>query len=149
MNRADITVHGSDGQLQLVVEVKTKLDATLEWASQLHRNLLVHSMVPDSPFFLLALPDAFYFWKGAEPLSKGAPPDFWAPLSALVATRGEMVPSPDALSEQGLQLLVVDWLEELIHSDVNEPRNAPTQWLLQSGLLSAIRGGSVRNEVLV
>ncbi len=147
---ADIIVHGRDGNLQLVVEIKNKLDATPEWASRFRRNLLVHAMLPDAPFFLLALPDAFYFWKSAGPISQSAPPDFWSPVASFFAAHPEKaLSSLEGISEQGLHLLVASWLEELIHSNESVPFGTETQWLVESGLISAIQGGSVRDEVLV
>ncbi len=150
MNRADITVHARDGQIQLVVEIKNKQGATSEWASQLHRNLLVHSMIPFAPFFLLALPDTFHFWKSDGPLSLSAPPDFSMPADAVFAASSEDTSLLlDDISEQGLRMLVTGWLEELVRSSREAPLGAGEQWMVESGLLLAIQGGVVAVEALV
>ena len=59
----DIAVYSPNNELQLIVEVKNKIGATPEWAANMRRNLSIHSIVPYSPYFLLALPDYFYLWK--------------------------------------------------------------------------------------
>ncbi len=58
--RADIVVHGPDGSLQLVVEVKNRPDASADWAARMFRNMMAHSVMPNAPFFMLALPSTFY-----------------------------------------------------------------------------------------
>ena len=64
--RADIVVFGPDARPQLLVEVKNRSAASPEWAAQLRRNLAVHFGLTSTPYFLLALPDIFYFWRNAE-----------------------------------------------------------------------------------
>ena len=63
--RADVVVFDKSGNLQLVVEAKfIKPDEdTLSRAVQIRRNLLAHSGIPDSPFFLIVFPGHFYLWK--------------------------------------------------------------------------------------
>ena len=51
-NQADIAVSAPDERVQLVVEVKNVRGASPEWAAQLRRNLLVHGLVPNAPFFV-------------------------------------------------------------------------------------------------
>ncbi len=72
----DIAVYSRDDKLQLVVEVKNRVKATASWAAHMRRNMVAHLDMPRSPFFLLALPDHFYLWRGlAAPLDI-APPDY-------------------------------------------------------------------------
>src|SRR6516164_7075471 len=61
--RWDLTAYNRDSQLVLVVEVKSKLDATPKWAAQLRRNILAHGTFPNAPYFLMVFPDRFYLWK--------------------------------------------------------------------------------------
>jgi hypothetical protein len=56
--------------------------------------------------------------------------------------------SPDDLSGQSFELIVTSWLNELIQSGI--PANVPEaqrQLLQESGLLEALKGGSVAVEV--
>ena len=57
---ADFVVHSPDDLVQLVVEVKSVKGATDEWAAKMRRNLLAYAVIPNSRFFLLALPEYFY-----------------------------------------------------------------------------------------
>lgn len=43
--RWDIATYDRDKQLALVVEVKSKLNTTPEWAAQFRRNLLAHDIL--------------------------------------------------------------------------------------------------------
>ncbi len=52
----DLTTYDRDNKLALVVEVKSKLDATVSWAAQLRRNILAHGTFPNAPYFLMAFP---------------------------------------------------------------------------------------------
>ncbi len=74
--RADIAVFDKYGNLQLVVEVKAKTEASMDWITQLRRNLLVHSVIPATPFFLLALPDYVNLWSNTKNDGELAPPDY-------------------------------------------------------------------------
>ncbi|HEX8684350.1 MAG TPA: hypothetical protein VF707_18685 [Ardenticatenaceae bacterium] len=73
---ADLAVYTPDGELLLVVEVKNKRNASPEWAAQMRRNLLVHGMIPATLYFLLALPEYFFLWKGAHQSIDVIPPDY-------------------------------------------------------------------------
>ncbi|MDA1127074.1 MAG: hypothetical protein O2913_00025 [Chloroflexi bacterium] len=56
---ADLVVKSPDDNVALIVEVKARFDVTDEWASTLHRNLVIHGWIPSTAYFLLALPDFF------------------------------------------------------------------------------------------
>lgn len=152
MKRADIMVYNSDGQIQLAVEVKNKLHAPKEWAIKMHRNLLVHSMLPHTPYFLLALPDRFYLWHSPS-LTAGAidtSPQFTGETVRILAPQlNGSSHSLNDISEQGLELLVTAWLEDLVRTEMAQAPEPHLQWLFDSGLYESIRGGSVVAEALV
>ncbi len=149
--RADIAVCDAENRLQLVVEVKSKVGASPEWAAQLRHNLLAFSVISQVPYFLLALPDFFYFWKNDGPADGNAPPD------CIIAAADLLAPylTPPTLSladmsEYGLELLVATWLSDLVVSDPAALLGQPAlSWLFSSGLYAAIRQGSVVTEVAV
>ena len=58
MRQVDIAVSSPDGQLQLV-EIKSKFGASTDWVTRMRHNLLAHSFIPHTPYFLLVLPDFF------------------------------------------------------------------------------------------
>ena len=149
--RADIAVRDAENRLQLVVEVKSKVGASPEWAAQLRRNLLAYTDISQVPYFLLALPDFFYFWQNAGPADGNAPPDCIIAAADLLAPYlTPPTPSLAEMSEYGLELLVATWLSDLVVSDPEALMGRPAlSWLFSSGLYAAIRHGSVVTEVAV
>ena len=64
------------GALALIAEAKAKVGASPTWAAQLRRNLMTHWGPAKSKYFLLAMPDKFYLWKGGANLPTEIPADF-------------------------------------------------------------------------
>jgi len=106
-------------------------------------------VVPKSRFLLLAVPNRLYLWKDA-----GNTPELLEPTYEIDAIpffqpyyeRAGI--SADHLSAQTFELIVTSWLNELVQSGI--PANVPIeqkQVLEDSGLLEAIKGGSVAVEV--
>lgn len=146
--RWDLTAFNRDNQLVLVVEVKGKLGATKKWADQLRRNIFAHGTFPKAPYFLMAFPDRFYLWKN----TKSQP----GPLEAayVIDARPILQPyfeqsglTPDQVSGQSLELIVTSWLGEIMYKPANE-LTASQQWLVESGLHSAIAEGSIAGEAV-
>lgn len=157
---ADIAVYAPDNTLKLVVEVKNRPGASSRWAARMLRNLLVHGMIADAPYYLLALPDVFYLWKNpnlSAPNSRDyngdeVEPDFEIDAAEALAPYLERTPfSPDDVSEYGLELLISSWLTDLVDDPgLSKGTAAPDLgWLFDSGLYEAIRGGRVATEVAV
>ena len=157
---ADIVVYAPDNTLKLVVEVKNRPGASSRWAARMLRNLLIHGMIVDAPYYLLALPDVFYLWKNPNLSalnSRGyirdeVEPDFEINAAEALAPYLERVPfSPNDVSEHGLELLVSSWLTGLVDDPVLSEGTASPDlgWLFDSGLYDAIGGGRVAAEVAV
>ena len=151
MKRADAAVYDSVGQLQLVVEIKARPGASAEWAVHMRRNLLSHAAIPLAPYFLLALPDFFYLWKDAPAVVLEAEPDYQIGASEILAPYVDQEITPlDELSGYGLELIVTSWLEDVVHAELRPETIGPNrQWLLDSGLYEAIRGGSLAIEATI
>lgn len=151
MKRADVAVYGSDGRLQLVVEIKARPGASTEWAVHMRRNLLAHAAIPLAPYFLLALPNFFYLWKDAASANHEARPDYRIKASEMLASYlDQTIPSLDELSGYGLELIVTSWLEDVVHAELRRDTISPNlQWLLDSGLYESVRGGSIAIEVAI
>jgi hypothetical protein len=62
----DLSVDNRSGQLALVVEVKSKINASPEWAARFRQNILAHGTFPKAPYYLMVFPDRFYLWAGDE-----------------------------------------------------------------------------------
>ena len=142
---ADFVAYSPDGQIALVVEAIGRTNTSRSWATQMRRNMLAHGAVPNSRFFLLALPDRLYLWKDVGNTSEPVEPTyevdaalFFQPYYAAARV------SPDQLTGQSFELIVNFWLNELVRSGI--PASAPVpqkRFLEESGLLDAIKGGSL------
>ena len=142
---ADILVQSPDHTIALVAEVKTKMAPSVEWASQMRRNLYAHLSLPPSRFFLLALPERFFLWKDASPLAV-VPPDYQVDAREVLGRYAEQLRVPlSTLSEASFELLVRSWLEDLISANLNRGEIAESlPWVVESGLYDAIKHGSLK-----
>ncbi|WP_413174769.1 hypothetical protein [Anabaena azotica] len=151
MYYADIAVHGKDRNLQLLVEAKNKRGASKIWAAKMRRNMYAHGLLPEAPFFLLALPDKFYLWK-----NKGS-------FTDLIDADYEINPEPFLqpyyppeyiskydISSEGFELIISAWLHQLLTVPSIDllPKNN-MDWLMTSGLFDAIHHGELKLEELV
>ncbi len=115
----------------------------------MRRNLFAHSVVPKSPYFLLALPDRFYLWKNTSPAVDIKPPDYTA-NSKPVLESYIGASYLDTLSEYGLQMIIKSWLNKLVNANLTKETARPDEmWLFDSGLYNAIRHGYIKAEATV
>jgi hypothetical protein len=114
----------------------------------MRRNLLVHDVIPLSPYFLLVLPDFFYLWTDAVSVHELAPPAYQIKAAEVLAPYlDQSTQALKDLSEYSLELLVTSWLEDLVGTELRRDKVGPyLQWLFDSGLYEAIRHGSVTIE---
>jgi hypothetical protein len=145
--RVDVAVYSPDNKLQLVVEVKKKPSARVpkNWAALIHRNLLAHSGIPNTPYFLLAVPPEYLFlWKKSDPTNYERMPDYKIEAKKFFEKYADKLPpSPRVTSEYFyLEQLVSSWLEDLVKSNPS-PNDPSYKWLYESGLYEAIKDGSV------
>ncbi len=145
---ADFVAYSPDGQIALIAEAKGRMNRSRSWAAELRRNMLAHGTVPNSRFFLVALPDRLYLWKDAgnapdlvEPTYEADAAPFFQPYYA-----SAKIP-PEQLTAQGFEMIVDFWLHELVSLGV--PTDLPEsqrRFLEESGLVGAIKGGSLQAE---
>ncbi len=143
--RTDLSGYSSDNRLLLAVEVKSKRGASPEWAMQFRGNLLSHSFLPDTPYFLMATPDVFFLWKNAASAAPDALPDYTLDAKeALGSLIDRASLSLETISKQGLEFLIATWLQDLILSDLSTETAPPRlRWLFESGLYDALKNGLV------
>jgi hypothetical protein len=148
--RPDFAVFSADRQLQLVVEVKGTPKSDEQWAAKFRRNLLTHGAIPESPYFLLVLPDNVYLWSHSKQ-EPSALPDLSADTATVFSRylapriQSGLKPTP---SERGLELAVVSWLSDLTSPDNWLVTDSPEgKWLKNSGLPEKIRTGSIESEM--
>jgi hypothetical protein len=147
----DIAVRSADGRLQLVIEVKNRAGADAAWAAEMRRNLAMHSAGAEAPFFLLALPDHFYLWHNVSPPQDFVLPEYDADPAPLLAPYvGEGLQALVGLSGAGLQLAVSAWISGLVSFGLDQDlMPVHYQWLLDSGLYDAIKGGTALVEAIL
>lgn len=150
MRQADIAVYDRDHDMQLVAEVQGRTGASPEWVREIRRNLLTAKAIPIAPYFLLAMPDAFYLWTPASHDDIEAPPEHRINAREALAPyiRG-FEDSLETINPYSLQLLVSSWLQDLAFTEPGRERNGSAGWLSASGLDQAIRKGSVDVDVAV
>ena len=141
-DRDDFVVRSPDDKIQLVVEAKTNLEASGDWAAQVRKNLLRYQMVPASPYFILALPDHFYVWKHADRVGTAQPDltidarDVLSPYLKALTSRLE------DLSGESFGLVVRTWLEDLVKAEPAAQSALPQQ-LQESELPARVKDGRV------
>jgi hypothetical protein len=148
---ADVAAYDKDGQLALVVEAKSRLHTTADWAAQMRRNLFAHGIVPKSNYFMLAMPNNLYLWRGKEMGVEPTKPDYVISPEPLFRRYLESThANPLKLGEQSLEILINYWISDLIQSGLPDDLPEPQRTILaQSGLVDAIRGGRIALEELI
>jgi hypothetical protein len=145
---ADILVFDRNGQLALIAEVKNKRGTSSEWAAKMRRNMYAHGLMPNVPFFLLALPDSFYLWHNTgrtlevlEPTQKVDPQPFLRPFYEKTG-----IPA-DTLTEQSFEHIVTSWLNQVLTATIPQDLPQETQdWIISSGLFDRLAGGRMELE---
>jgi hypothetical protein len=145
----DLATYDRDNRLVLVVEVKSKLDAPPAWAARLRRNILAHGIFPNAPYFLIVFPDRFYLWKNTDVNQEPIEPTYVIDARPVLQPYFDQAGiTADQVSGQSLELIIASWLNEIMHAAPDEI-DASQQWLIDSGLYTAVFGGSLDQEVLV
>jgi hypothetical protein len=147
IRNVDLVAYDDRGQAVLLVEVKRSRDMSELWAAQFRRNILAHGTLPMAPFFLIATPERFYFWRQGDAGSEAELPHF-----TIDATK-ELKPyfekfglTPEKISSEALELIVFSWLNDIVGFGQSAARqDSSVRWLSESGLLGAL--GSARIEL--
>jgi hypothetical protein len=142
--RVDLLIRNQKGQILAVVEIKNRQDIDLDMATAFRRNMIVHGLVPEIPFFLLLSQDIGFVWKGT--VNPDAPPAYQFPMNNVVARYLPGLAPGERLKEVQLELVLLQWLTDL----AEEPQIAleePEKSLALSGFLESIRGATVLSEV--
>ncbi|MBI1923753.1 hypothetical protein HYR99_05835 [Candidatus Poribacteria bacterium] len=141
--RADIAIFDNEGKVKLIAEVKytPTTEDTAKRATQIRRNLLVHSGIPSTPFLLVAFPDKFYLWKKKSPDSYDRSADYRASAKSIVKKYSKAMEIPsENMTPKEFEMLISQWLKDLI-SNENEPKIP--EWANKSGLYDAIKEGKL------
>jgi hypothetical protein len=139
---ADILVRNSNGKSILVAEVKNRQNLSPDIATALRRNLAVHNLLPSSAYFLLASQDVGYLWKAADSSMPDTPPTAQFSMSDIIARYFPGVGSQERLRETELEMLLLQWLQDLAGPNGNTPVE-PEATLARTGLLEDLRGTTI------
>ena len=141
---SDLIVYSPDGEAKLAVEVKRVPTADDAWAIKFRRNLMAHSAISQTPYFLLAMIENLYLWTPGSPIDQDSV-DYKAKTADVL---GRFIDPDDLVSitGSGLELLVSSWLKTLVDSEVSKESAPELDWVLDSGLYETIKNGSVELE---
>lgn len=155
MDSPDVAVLDSKGQPILIVEAKSRFDATSDtWAAGTLRNLMAHGGVGDVPYFLLTLPDAFYLWKHPrrkadmaflEDRSELLRPDYSVPARELVRAYLGRGLDPREVGSYAMRMVAEAFVVDILNARDLTRETAPNGWwwIFESGLYEATRGGKL------
>src|SRR5436305_970396 len=148
-SRPDITLYDREGRLLLVAEVKYKRETTPKWAAALRRNLLAHEGFRQTEYFLVLTPDQLYLWKGIKAEATAVRPDFVADSRPLFLPYLQSAGLDlDRLSAPVFELMAISWFSDLVHSRRDtESLGHDRAWLVESGLLDAVRNGRLAYDL--
>jgi len=147
--RWDLVAYDRNGQLVLIVEVKSKLRASPTWAARFRRNILAHGNFPNAPYFLMVFPDQFYLWKNNGSNQEIDEPNYVIDAQPILQPYFEQSGvTAEHVSGQSLELIVSSWLSNLMRTAPDD-LEGHLQWSIDSGLLNAVAGGRLDQEVVV
>jgi hypothetical protein len=143
----DIVAYSADHRRVLVVECKGGKMTSPENAAQFRRNLMAHSAITPTPYFLLAFPTSLFLWKAET--APGELADFTAPAKPVLRSYlGSLVDREPGLQGQSIELAMLSWLGDLAAAIRKpDPKSEADQMVVKSGLYDKIRRGEVKSEV--
>jgi hypothetical protein len=139
MFRPDILIQSPEDLPIAVVEVKNRQDLTRELATALRRNIITHSLLPQTPYFLLISQDVGFLWKA--PASPDTPPTYEFPMDKVVARYVKREPG-ERLYGIEMEYLVLQWLNDLASGKL-KTNEEPEKTLALAGFNDSIREATV------
>ncbi len=161
----DIAVYSQDNELQLIVEIKTRLGISPDWAKEAYSKVMDAPFLSEAPYFLLALPDRFHLWQQENTRGDRDSPYFvdeqprlfLEPYLTELSMRMEDISVSDPCEFRDepytvmekhfhFQHIVTEWLAAIINS--SSEKNLP-DFLTRSGLYEKIVHGHVEAEAVI
>jgi hypothetical protein len=143
--RHDIVVQNTDGQFVAVIEIKNLKDLSRDTATNLRRNSMKYSLLPQTPYFLLLTQDQGFLWKESWIKGPETPPTYEFPMDKVVARYLKRTPS-ERLYEIELEFLALQWLNDLAGGK-QKTNEEPEATLALAGFNEAIKEATVSIEV--
>ncbi len=142
---ADIVIRNSEGNTVAVVELKNRENLTKDVAMDLRRNLIAHGLVPIAPYFLILSQDSGFLWKDVGLAALDAPPTQEFSMRPVLQRYLPQMDSKNRLGESTLELLVLQWLNEIAVNGQQRPEE-PERLLASSGFLDSLRDATILVE---
>lgn len=149
VDRYDILINDRNENPVLIVEVKKRFNTSVQWATQLRQNIAAHGLLPDTKFFLLAMPDRFYLWKAVGPHRWHNQPNYSLDPRPFLTHYAEPAGMTlEEISTQSFELIVTSWLIEVMNATrADIQANEHQRWLVDLGLYEVIAGGYLAQGV--
>lgn len=150
VREVDLVAYDQLGQPVLLAEVKSTHRTSDQWAARFRRNLLAHGTLPKAPYFLIATPAHMYFWRQEDPAPEEEPPQFTLDATHELRPYFERFKqTPEKTGSQTLELILFSWLVDLAQSGQLRAKQDPSlHWLVESGLLGALRSARIESSAL-
>ena len=129
----DLVAYSPSNRPVLFVEIRGRSGADARVASAYLTNLLRRGGDMPSDYFLLAMPDRFFLWRGA---ASGAPPDYEIDPKLLLEPYQQQGPPSGLALELIMGSLLAGWIRG---------EDAPG-WLEESGLKQTLAGARLVYE---
>lgn len=140
----NILIQSHQGYPIAVVEVKNRQNLSRDVAAAFRRNMLVHGLLSQTPFFLLASQDTGFLWKEAKEENLDALPDYEFSMDKVVSRYIKQKPG-ERLYEPVLDLVVSQWLLDL-SMGTQKPLEEPERTLALAGFNESIKGAQIITE---
>jgi hypothetical protein len=141
--KPEFLLYDRDGRLAAAVDVRARRDTTSQWAAELRRNLVDLGPGPfrGAPFLIVATLDRVYIWKGEPPTDLPVPPDYELDAEAVFSPYLEGTDRHlQEISAYGFELIVMSWLQDLVHPIPGLYRKAPVE---NPDLREAVKDGRI------
>jgi len=144
-DRHDIVIQNPDGQFVAVVDVKSYKNLTPEIATALRRTRMLHTLLPQTLYYLLVSQEKGFLWKNAWREGPETPPTYEFPMDSVI-TRYRKSKQEEKPFGRELESLALRWLHDLADAKVwaNEE---PEKTLALSGFTDSVKEGMVMVEV--
>ena len=147
--RYDLIIENKEREPILVLEVRNRSGVTGTWAEKYLRNILAHSSINRTKYFLLAFPDRFFIWNGIQNRESSYMPDFEVDPSRFLQPYFDKMNLTDFKdSEISLRSALISWFSDLRRGNITaETKKYNRAWLLDTKLIDEIKKSSFRYEV--
>lgn len=144
-DRRDIVIQNPDGQFVAVIDVKSYKDLTRDVATELRRVRMLHTLLPQTPYYLLVSQERGFLWKNAWREGPETPPNFEFPMDSVIARYRKSKQEEKPFGRE-LESLALRWLHDLADANVRT-NEEPEKTLDLAGFTDSVKEGTVMVEV--